>query len=309
MNRGFCDGSCCGESLDDGWGVMRWVNDEIDRAVPWKLCIAEDLHDETAITAPTWEGGAGFDAQWDPSFLHPVRHSVIAEFDPGRDMDQVKNAIYHRYRDDAWKRIVFVESHNEASNKRLTEEIWTGGATNWYAKKRSTLAAGVLFTSPGIPMIFQGQELLEWGSWSDDNELDWRKLDWFGGIHDLYRDLIRLRRNWYNNTRGLRGQHVDVHHVNNADKLIAFHRWDQGGPGDDVVIVANFANRSYGSYHVGFPRDGIWYVRFNSDWGGYHPEFGSVPGYDTTAGWPGADGMPFAGNVGIGPYSLLILSQ
>jgi 1,4-alpha-glucan branching enzyme len=31
----------------------------------------------------------------------------------------------------------------------------------WYARKRSTLAAAMVFTAPGIPMLFQGQEFLE----------------------------------------------------------------------------------------------------------------------------------------------------
>ena len=44
----------------------------------------------------------------------------------------------------------------------------------------------------------------------------------FRTIHLRYRDLVRLGRNWYNQTRGLRGQHINVHHVNNTDKVIAF---------------------------------------------------------------------------------------
>jgi 1,4-alpha-glucan branching enzyme len=50
-------------------------------------------------------------------------------------------------------------------------------------------------------------------------------------------------------------------------------------------------------------------VRFNSDWDGYEPDFGSHPGYHTRAFDGARDGMPAHGNVGIGPYSLLILSQ
>ena len=91
--------------------------------------------------------------------------------------------------------------------------------------------------------------------------------------------------------------------------MIAFHRWDQGGPGDDVVVVANFANGSFDSYTIGFPREGRWKVRFNSDWSGYSPDFGNQPGYDTDAISGGRDMMPFAGNIGVGPYSVLILSQ
>lgn len=129
------------------------------------------------------------------------------------------------------------------------------------------------------------------------------------GIHRLYRDLIRLRRNWDNHTRGLRGQHVNDHHVNEMDKMIAFHHWDQGGPGDDVVVVANFTDRSYPSYTLGMPRAGLWLVRFNSDWQVYSTDFGNHPSFDTTAEDGLRDTMPFHTSVGIGPYSVLILSQ
>src|SRR5262249_36147417 len=125
----------------------------------------------------------------------------------------------------------------------------------------------------------------------------------------LYRDMIRLRRNWYDTTRGLRGQGVNVYHVNDADKLIAFHRWDTGGPHDDVVVVLNMANRGYDNYTIGFPRAGLWRVRLNSDWAGYDDEFGGHPSLDTAAAPDGHDDMPCSGNVGVGPYSVVILSQ
>jgi len=79
-------------------------------------------------------------------------------------------------------------------------------------------------------MIFMGQEFLESGYFHNDpQELDWSKTATYSGIVNLYRDLIHLRRNWFNNTRGLRGQHVNVHHTNNRAKVLAFHRCDQGG--------------------------------------------------------------------------------
>ena len=97
----------------------------------------------------------------------------------------------------------------------------------------------------------------------------------------MYRDMIRLRRNWFNDTAGLKGQSLNVFHVNDAAKLVAFHRWDRGGPGDDVLVVVNLANQSYDSYTIGFPRDGLWKIRFNSDWNGYSADFGNHLSYDT----------------------------
>ena len=133
------------------------------------------------------------------------------------------------------------------------------------------------------------------------------------GIYRLYRDLIRLRRNLDGKTRGLMGQHINVFHVNEAGKLIAYHRWDAGGSGDDVVVVANFSNSARQAYTIGFPHRGAWRVRFNSDLRRYAAEFGNARCPDVIAAEPpqgtGADGMPAWGNIAVGPYSALILSQ
>jgi 1,4-alpha-glucan branching enzyme len=139
--------------------------------------------------------------------------------------------------------------------------------------------------------------------------LNWSDATTYAGILQLYRDLIQLRRDWHNTTRGLRGDGLNVFHINDSDKFIAFHRWSEGGPLDDVVVALNFANRAYTSYTIGLPRVGQWRVRFNSDWAGYDPEFGSWLGYDTETHEGGRDGMPAAANIGIGPYTALILSQ
>ncbi len=297
--------------LPDGWGLLQWINNEVRAAQPWKITVAEDLQDNEWITKDTGAGGAGFGSQWDAGFVHPIRQAIITANDADRDLMPVRDALYHRYNGDAFQRVVYTESHDEDANghQRVPEEIWPGNAGSWYSKKRSTLGAALVLTAPGIPMIFQGQEFLESGYFSDQTPLDWSKLVTYAGIQTLYRDLIRLRRNWFNQTSGLRGQNLNVHHVNNADKLIAFHRWENGGPGDDVIVVANFANCSYDSYTLGFPRAGWWRIRFNSDWQGYSADFGNQLGYDTIAGSGPCDGMPCQANVGVGPYSVLILSQ
>ena len=141
----------------------------------------------------------------------------------------------------------------------MPEKIWPGRADSWESKKRSTLAAALALTAPGIPMLFQGQEFLEWGTWSDNPAnnpnamLDWSKKQTFRGIFDLYRRLVALRRNADDNTRGLTGQHLNVFHVNHTAKVLAYHRWMLGGAGDDVVIVANLSNHAYDAYNIGLP--------------------------------------------------------
>jgi 1,4-alpha-glucan branching enzyme len=295
-----------------GWNLLRWINDEVNGRTPWKIMIAEDMHSNPWITGATGAGGAGFDSQWDAEFHHAVRRVLIAVNDEDRDMGAIATAITRRYNEDALQRVIYTESHDEVAGnngkRRLTEDIHPGRADSWEAKKRSTLGAALVLTSPGIPMLFQGQEILEWIPFGDKNRIDWDKYDRFRGIFTLYRDLVRLRRNWFNNTRGLQGPHTNVFHVNHGEKVVGFHRWQNGGPGDDVIVVLNFKNTAYTSYTIGLPRPGTWYLRFNSDWSGYAPDFGH-PSYDATAESGGRDGLPCSGNVGLGPYSAVVLSQ
>jgi 1,4-alpha-glucan branching enzyme len=297
--------------LPDGWSLLQWINDDIRSSQPWKITIAEDLQNNDWITRVTSAGGAGFGSQWDAGFVHPIRQAIITTNDADRDMGAVSEALSRRYNEAAVQRVIYTESHDEVANghARVPEEIWPGNAGSWYSRKRSTLGAALVFTAPGIPMIFQGQEFLEDGYFQDSVPLDWAKLAIFAGIQLLYRDLIRLRRNWFDQTRGLRGQNISVHHVNQVDKLIGFHRWENGGAGDDVIVVANFAHQGYDSYSLGFPRGGLWRVRFNSDWQGYSSDFSNHPGFDALAEPGSQDQMGFHASIGIGPYSVLILSQ
>ncbi len=297
--------------IPDGWGLMQWVNRQADDAQPWKLMIAEDLRGNHWVTKPPAEGGAGFDAQWDGDFVHPVRNALIPASDGGRSMGALAGAVAHNFGGDPLRRVIYTESHDEVANghERLPEEIWPGNAGSWYSRKRSTLGAALVFTAPGIPMIFQGQEILEDKWFREDNPIDWTREVTYAGILNLYRDLIHLRRNWFDTTRGLRGRGVQVHHVNDVDNVIAFHRWDRGGPRDDVVVVANVSVRPFATYRIGLPRSGVWRVRFNSDWQGYSNDFGSQPSFDAVADGGPQDGMPARGNVEIGPYTAIILSQ
>src|SRR5262249_19639872 len=153
--------------------------------------------------------------------------AVIAANDEQRSMAAVARALEHRYNVDAFQRVIYSESHDEVANgkSRVVHEIAPNDQHNWFAQKRSTLAAALVFTAPGIPMLFQGQEFLE-GEWFRDTvPVDWDNRDEFQGIVRLYRDLIRMRLNRSGVTRGLMGQHIQLIRVDEANKVIAFRRW------------------------------------------------------------------------------------
>jgi 1,4-alpha-glucan branching enzyme len=297
--------------IPEGWSLMQWINVEIQQQFPGKISIAEGMHKNAWVTKDVGAGGAGFNAQWDADFVHRVRRAVISPDDNLRDLGAVREAIEHRYDPDAFKRIIYTESHDETANgrARVPEEIWPGKADSWFSRKRSTLGAALVLTSPGIPMIFEGQELLEDRWFQDKVPIDWSRTESQKGILGIYRDLIALRRNLAGVTRGLCGQNIHVYHVDDGAKLIAFHRWDKQGPTDSVVVVANMKNQTRDGYVIGFPRAGLWKTRFNSDSSNYGRDFSNHPAPDVEAHEEKMDGLPCAGNINIGPYTAVIYSQ
>ncbi len=299
------------DHLSDGWQFLQELIREVRREFPGRILLAEDLQNVEALSQPVEHNGCGFDAQWDARFMAPLREEICKLDDAHRRMDVIRGSIQSTYNGDCWQRVIFTESHDDVANgkKRLPSAIDQANPSNWHARKRSTLAGALVFTTPGLPMLFQGQELLQEGSFHDTVPQAWHHLDRFPGIVLMYRDLIHLRLNREGQTRGLCGRGLNVFHQNDMAKVLAFHRWDYGGPGDDVVVVANFQNSPHTGYTVGFPRPGQWKLRFNSDWDGYSPDFGQVISTEVEA-HPGAwDNLSAHGNINLGPYSLLIFSQ
>lgn len=299
------------QDLPEGWSLLQWINSQVAQKYPGRITIAEDLQNNRWITKDVGAGGAGFGSQWDAIFVHPIRQAVVTPADEQRSLAAIRDALCYRYNDDAFDRVIYSESHDEVANgrSRVPQEISPDNPVGWYARKRSTLAAAMVFTAPGIPMLFQGQEFLE-GEWFRDTvPVDWDQRDEFRGIVRLYRDLIRLRLNKDRFSRGLCGQFTQVHHLNEESKIIAFHRWDQGGAADDVMVVANFHHQPQDNYNIGFPVAGLWRLRFNSDWQGYSDDFQGHLSTDVVAEAGDYDGLPFHAALSIGPYSVLIFSQ
>lgn len=297
------------DNIPEGWDMCREINSEIRARRPDAILIAEDMHGLHAVT-DTGPKDAHFHSQWDTHFVHPVREAITTMSDEDRSVAKVVKAISYDY-GDAYERVIFTESHDEVSNgkARVPTEIDAGNPQGWFAQKRSTLGAALVLTAPGIPMLFQGQEFLQ-GEWfRDDVPLDWHLSSKYHGIVRLYRDLVRLRLNNEGESKGLMGQDLTVIHANDQSKVIAFHRWMNGGPGDDVVVVANLRNATWGQYRIGFPHGGSWRLLLNSDSRIYSDDFGDQFADDVVADGPAQDQMAHSAEVAVAPYSVLVYTR
>lgn len=298
----MADGS--GEDIPEAWGLLQTITNQAREYNPDALLIAEDLQGNDWITKPTSDGGAGFTTQWDPSFAACLREVLDPPLDESRDLEKIKFALTNRLNDHAFERLIYSESHDADANghARLNEEIAPGAADSIFARKRSALAATLLFTTPGVPMLFQGQEFLEFGAFNHWRPLDWHKATAFSSTLQLYKDLIALRLNQFLQTAGLMGEYLEILHFDPNNKMIAYLRRDQGGPGDDVIVVHNLANVRREGYVIRFPAPGTWKVRFNSDWQVYGADFSNMLTPDTHVDND-------SGGINIAPYASLILSQ
>ncbi len=290
--------------IPDGWSLMQDITTAIKKINPHAITIAEDVSGNDYITKPVDDGGAGFGSQWEVTFPQLLRNALDVVEDSQRNLTDICSALAHNYNGDAFERVIYSDSHDSAANggMRLNEEISPGQADNYFARKRSLIAAAIVLSAPGIPMLFQGQEFMQGGGFNDWQALDWHKSKEFSGIVLAHKHLIALRKNQHGNTRGLETQSFNVLHLNEESKVMAYHRWDRGGPGDDVVVIINFTNRQQPDYSINFPRSGTWTVRFNSDWNGYSKDFSNqeITDVQTDSG---------SAKINLAPYSVLILSQ
>ncbi|PZX18787.1 maltooligosyl trehalose hydrolase [Palleronia aestuarii] len=297
------------DSLPDGWSLLQMINAEMAERFPGRITIAEDLREKDALTDDTGNDGAGFGAQWDAAFVHPIRETLIAESDEERSMETVAAALGHSYNGDPFQRVVYTESHDEVANgkARVPHEIGGDEQDHWAAQKRSTLGAALVFTAPGIPMLFQGQEFLA-GDWFDDTvPLDWAQSEDFGGIVRLYRDLIALRLDAEGECRGLSGSGFEVIHLDDTRKTLAFRRWN--GEEDGVLVVLNFSGEARDDLTIGCPMGGAWRLQLNSDWSGYSGDFGNHQAQDFEPVEEPFDNRPFNATLAIGPYTALVYSR
>ena len=292
--------------LNSDWGenpeaiqMLRDINRELAATHPALIRIAEDH---------AFDFDMAFDAQWDIGYRWALFHLVADAWDADRNMQTVAGVLTD------WpglQRIVFTEAHDYVAamnygRSRVPTMIHPEEPASIWARKRALLGAAIVMATPGIPMLFQGQEMNETSGFNDDIPLRWELTNTFAGIVRAYTDLIRLRRDLDGTTPGLQGTGVAITHLDNDNKVVAFVRWRQGGQTDDAVAVANFSCNDYdkNDYSIRFPSAGTWYRHFNSDSKSYADDFGNIGAAVVVAA-----GVPPAAHVDMGKYSLQLFSK
>src|SRR5208282_3741194 len=156
-------------------------------------------------------------------------------------MDVIANAIQYnvRYGGTASSaRVAFLESHDVVGDLnggvRLVTSIDPVTPNSYRARKLSTLGAVLTFTAPGIPMVFEGQEMLENQAFDSSLPVDWTKINTYSYIVRFYHDLISVRRDIQGYTPGLEGSECRIYQEDNVNKMLAYRRWASANSSQDV---------------------------------------------------------------------------
>lgn len=185
-----------GQGGVDGWNMLREINRQVHFYNPNVFTAAEQFDYDPAMTTPAQgngAGGAGFDAQWYTEFQHRLVHdngnpSLIQQAVSGQptDMNTFMNLLTNPRGLSSWANgVTIISDHDEVGNGERTINVADNNATGLppqYARNLDRLAAGIGFTSPGIPMFFQGDESMaqntfKWGTPSTwDIGWDWQNV-------------------------------------------------------------------------------------------------------------------------------------
>tara|TARA_B100000401_G_C52752238_1_gene693812 strand:- start:287 stop:1342 length:1056 start_codon:yes stop_codon:yes gene_type:complete len=170
--------------------------------------------------------------------------------------------------------VKYMISHDEQSI--LQEMVVFNNYSIEQARERDKFYATIMFTSLGIPMLFQGQEFGLQTGWNDDNnngnydeeKLQYRPVDWslldseIGQSHLLhYSKLIKFRKK---NPAFHRGTFYDLWRYE-AERVIVYGYKDEsvGNNGEQVVVIANFSEYDRTVNDVPFLSAGDWYNVFD----------------------------------------------
>ncbi|WP_417071272.1 alpha-amylase family glycosyl hydrolase [Niveibacterium terrae] len=253
---------------------------------PTAFLIAEDHTGWDAVTKPAARNGLGFRLRWDAAFYHDLIGDSDMAAGHARVLKQAGFGAQDALRLDGLARslagsgndrVVFTESHDEAANSsgsaRTISVAVNGapliGATRSTAEARDRLCLGLALLSAGTPMFFMGEEIgaqkpYRYNNFIENREdiLGERRGDGARLFH-FYQALIGLSLR----LRAIRRHNIDVLHVSNENRVIAFKRWTAA---EQIIVVASFNNAAFSNGYLiekdalAIP-DGLWKEVFNSD--------------------------------------------
>jgi cyclomaltodextrinase / maltogenic alpha-amylase / neopullulanase len=230
-----------GYRFDAVWGVNsrmpsfgRRLRTALKSINPDILLLAEDkgadasVYDKGFDAAYDWTADTTWVSQWPWQYEYNDResHTVFNHPDVKKRAAMLSDAIF-KNGDPSHPRLRFME------NNDLPRFI------SHHNLAQTKMAAGLLFSLPGIPMLYNGQEVgfaVHPYSRGEifQREQSIRATD-TTGLFDHYRKLISLRRQY----ASLRSDHIAEAYISTDDAVVAFRRWHDR---ENMFVIVNMSS-------------------------------------------------------------------
>jgi len=242
---------------------LQTCNDELHRAFPDAITVAEESTSWPGVTAPTSDGGLGFDYKWDLGWMHDTLDYLAKE--------PVHRSFHHglltfRSVYATSEQFILPLSHDEVVHGKgsLLDQM---PGDDWQRFANLRLLFGYQLVQPGKKLVFMGDEFAQRSEWSHERSLDWHLMEQsehrgiaalIARLNHLYRSEAALHRDDLDD-RGFTWINAD-----DADhSVVSILRHD--GAGSLLVAVLNATPEPHDDYLVGMPAAGTWSLLVNSD--------------------------------------------
>ncbi len=241
---------------------LQEMNATVAKRVPGAVTVAEESTSWPGVTAPTSEGGLGFDLKWNMGWMHDSLGYVQREpiYRSHHHGEMTFSLVY------AWsENFVLPLSHDEVVHgKGSLPRKMPGDRWQQLANLRAYLA--YMWAHPGKQLVFMGIEIGQESEWAESRELDWWLLDHpeHRGVHATVRDLnatyTATPALWATDHDPAGFQWIDA---NDAGRnTFSFVRRAPGEP--ELVCVSNFSAIPH-DMRLGMPAAGAWDEVVNTD--------------------------------------------
>lgn len=284
---------------------LQKLNETVFAYDPNILMIAEDSTDWPRVTAPTYDGGLGFNYKWNMGWMNDILTYMET---PPEHRKYVHNKVTFSLLYAYSENFILPFSHDEVvhGKKSLLSKM-PGTYEEKFAQLR--LLYGYLLTHPGKKLLFMGGEFGQFDEWKDLEQLDWMLFDFdmHRNMNMYVKELLKCYKRYkplYELDHSPDGfEWIDVH--NAEQSIFSFIR--RGKKEDDLlIVVCNFTNKVYHGYKVGVPLFTRYREVINSDaiqFGG----FGNINPKPIAAMEGPFHGKPYHIQMTIPPFGISIL--
>ena len=254
-----------GKAVNDGAvSFLKKLNEAVFESDETVLMMAEDSTDWPLVTAPTYEGGLGFNYKWNMGWMNDVLTYMEAGVERRPYLhDKMTFSLMYAFNEN----FILPLSHDEVvhGKKSLLNKM-PGDYWRKFAQLR--LLYGYFFAHPGKKLLFMGGEFGQFDEWKDLEELDWMLYDFdmHRNLNGYMKDLIKIYKRSKplyeldHNPDGFEWIDVNNHH----QQIFSFIRKSKENQ-EIFIVVSNFSEHPYHSYKVGVPVETEYIEVINSD--------------------------------------------